>query len=228
MTTLTVADYADTGQWRLIVNIHPTGMKAMLENTLHKDVEPQQLFSTKWDAEPDNLLHHIENAVYDNPRVLDDFSARIVLFDRRTLFIPTSVGEENDGAEEEIYTSLYQAEAADVICETDRDITAVSSLAPGLKGFLNRTFPGARVSTNLMMQVSKLRKENKEGGKRMEVTVREQEKEADFILLDGGSLISASTHSVNGKEDVIYHTYNVIDSYGFDPGEVDIPEKYRC
>lgn len=228
MTTLTVADYADTGQWRLIVNIHPSGMKAMLENTLHNDVEPQQLFSTRWEADPDTLLHNIENAVYDNPRVLDDFSARIVLFDRRTLFLPTKVAEENEGAEEEIYTSLYQAEAADVICEADRDITAVSSLASGLKGFLNRTFPGARVSTNLMMQVSNLRKENNEGRKRMEVTVREQEKEADFILLDGSSLISASTHSVNSKEDVVYHIYNVIDSYGLDPCEVEIPEKYRC
>ncbi len=228
MTTLTVADYADTGQWRLIVNIHPTGMRAMLENTIHADVEPQQLFSTRWEADPDTLLHNIENAVYDHPRVLDDFSARIVLFDRRTLFIPTKIAEETDGAEEEIYTSLYQAEAADVISETDGDISAASSLAPGLKGFLNRTFPGARVSTNLMMQVSRLRKENNEGGKKIAVTVRDREKEADFILLDGSSLISASTHSVNGDEDVIYHVYNVIDSYAIDPAEVDIPEKYRC
>lgn len=228
MTTLTVADFADTGQWRLILNIHPTGINALLENTLHKDVEPQRLFATRWDNDPDNLLHHIENAVYDNPRVLDDFSARIVLFDRRTLFIPTVVIEENESEAEEIYTSLYTAKEADVVCETEGDLTAASSLAPGLKGFLQRTFPGARIATNLMMQVTQLRKENSGSGKRMTVTVRDEDKEADFILLDGVSLVSASTHTVNGLEDITYHIYNIIDTYGLDPSEVEIPEKYRC
>lgn len=227
MTTLTAADYADTGQWRLIVNIHPIGMTALLENTLHRDVEPQQLFSITWEADSDTLLHNIENAVYDHPRILDDFSACIILFDRHTLFIPTSMVEDEEGMEEEIFTSLYKADGNDVIIETDKDLTAVSSLAPGLKGFLNRTFPGARVSTNLMYQVSRLRKENSGKGKLLAVTLREPQNEADFILLAGGKLISASTHAVNGSTDVIYHIYNILDSYDINPADVDIPEKYR-
>ncbi len=226
MTTLTVADFADTGQWRLIVNIYTTGMTALLENTLHTDVEPQQLFSTRWEYDPDSLLHNIENAVYDNPRMLDDFSARIILFDRRTLFIPTRVMEEEEGMEEEIYTSLYKADEADVICETDGDLTAASSMTPGLKGFLCRTFPGARISTNLMALVSSLRKENAEGGLKMQVVEREAAREADFILLDGKSLLSASTRPVSGKDDVIYHVYNIINAYGLDPEDVAIPEEY--
>lgn len=227
MTTLTVADFADTGQWRLIVNIYTTGMSAFLENTLHSDVEPQQLFSVRWEKDPDSLLDHIENAVYDNPRLLDDFSARVVLFDRRTLFIPTRVAEENEGSEEEIYKSVYGGEEADVICETDGDLTAASSMTPGLKGFLYRTFPGARISTNLMSKVSELKRQNSGNGKRMFVTERESLSEADFILLDGHSLISASTHPASGKEDIIYHVYNIITSYGIDPAEVEMPEQYR-
>ncbi len=227
MTTLTVADFADTGQWRLIVNIYTTGMTAFLENTLHDDVEPQQLFSARWEPDAENLLHNIENAVYDNPRMLDDFSARIILFDRRTLFIPTLLAEETEGAEEDFYTDLYQAAKEDVIVESDGDITAASSLAPGLKGFLSRTFPGARISSNLMSQVARLRKESAGKGVSMHVTPREQEKEADFILLDGSSLISASTHPIGDSEDIVYHAYNIIDAYGYDADEVDVPEAYR-
>ncbi len=227
MTTLTVADYADTGQWRLIVNIHPSGMTAFLENTLHDDVEPQQLFSTRWEPDRENLLHNIENAVYDNPRMLDDFSARIILFDRRTMFIPTALVEENDGIEEDYFTDLYHAAKQDVMVETDRDLTAAYSLAPGLKSFLNRTFPGARVSSNLMTQVSRLRKDNSGKGLTMSVTHRDQEREADFILLDGEALISASTHSVGCPEDIIYHLYNIIDAYGYNPDDVMVPEPYR-
>ena len=227
MTTLTVADFADTGQWRLIVNIYTSGMTAFLDNTLHDDVEPQQLFSTRWEPDAETLLNNIENAVYDNPRMLDDFSARIILFDRRTLFIPTVLAEESEGAEEDYYTDLYHAAKEDVIIETDGDITAASSLAAGLKGFLSRTFPGARISSNLMAQVSRLRKENAGKGLMMSVTPREQEREADFILLDGSDLISASTHSVAAPEDIIYHTYNIIDSYGYNAADVEVPEAYR-
>ncbi len=226
MTKLRAADYADTGQWKLIVNIYPTGMTALLENTIHPDVEPQQLFSITWEADADTLLHNIENAVYDHPRILDDFSAHIILFDRHTLFMPTFLVEEEEGLEEEVFTSLYKAEGSDVISETDKDLTAVSSLAPGLKGFLSRTFPGARVSTNLMFQVSRLRKENEEKGKRMTVTYRDTQNEADFILLDRDKLISASTHAVTAPSDITYHVYNIIDSYNIDAAEVEIPEKY--
>ncbi len=67
MTALTAADYADTGQWRLIVKIFADGISAYLENTLHDDVEPQELFTSSWENNPDGLLQRIENAVYDHP-----------------------------------------------------------------------------------------------------------------------------------------------------------------
>lgn len=223
MTTLTVADFADTGQWRLIVNIYATGMEAFLENTLHDDLEPQLLFSTSWEDEPETLLRRIENAVYDNPRVLDDFSARIILFDRRTIFLPTKLAEETEGYEEMVYASLYNVEESDVIVETDGDLTAASSMAPGLKDFVSRTFPGARVSSNLMYQVAALRCSGE--GKRMTVTRRDGE--ADFILLDDRGLISASTHSCATDDEVIYHLYNILSAYGIDPGDVSIPEEYK-
>ncbi len=219
MTTLTVADFADTGQWRLIVEIHLSEMKALLENTLHPDVGAQQLFCVKWDADRETLLRHIENAVYDNPRVLDDFSARIILFDRRTLFIPTGVVADSEGAEEEIFTALYpETEPADIITETDADITAAYTMAPGLKAFLGRTFPGARIVANLMEQVRLGRREG--SGPRMIVTQRERE--ADFILLDDDRLISASTHSVSTDDDVVYHAYNIMQVYGYDPAAVNV------
>ncbi len=223
MTTLTVADFAVTGQWLLIVNIYATGMEAFLENTLHADLEPQLLFSTTWEDEPETLLRRIENAVYDNPRVLDDFSARIILFDRRTLFIPTALAEETEGYEEMVYSSLYNAEESDVVVETDGDLTAASSMAPGLKDFVMRTFPGARVASNLMYQVSSMRRTGE--GKRMNVTRRGNE--ADFILLDGRDLISASTHPCATDDDVSYHLYNILSAYGIDRGDVAISDEYK-
>lgn len=210
MTTLTAADYADTGQWRLILRIAPTWISAFLENTVHDDVPPSELFTGRWEDNPDTLLQNIENAVYDNPRVLDDFSARIEIFATRTLFIPTAMIEDQEDVEEALYNAVYSSKPEDIMYGVDRDITAAYSLTPGLKGFLNRTFPGARVENNLMRQVRLYRQQGE--GRRLFITVRD--KEADFILLEGNGLMSASTHGWAAGADIVYLALNLLDVYG--------------
>lgn len=218
MTTLTAADYADTGQWRLIVRIFTDGVTAHLENTLHDDVEPQELFSTHWEKGGSSLLQLIENAVYDHPRVLDDFSARIVVYDPRTLFMPTELLVDTEGAEEGYYTAVYESEPSDVMCESDKDVTAAFTMTPGLKGFLNRTFPGARISCHLMVALQKHRRT--ESGLRMVIDNRINE--ADFILLDDDRLLSASTHPLSADSDIAYHAFNIMEVYGLKPADVRI------
>ena len=214
MNGLTAADYADTGQWRLIVKVRADGISAFIENTIHTDLEPQLLFSTEWEPNGDNLLRNIENAVYDHPRVLDDFSASVIVYDSKTLFMPTAVMEETEGAEETIYTSIYEADPAEVMVDVDSDLTAAHCLAGGLKGFLNRTFPGAKIESNLMNLVRKFRRNNK--GVRMYVVARGAE--SDFVLLEDSDLLSASTHNTTGgATDVAYHAFNIIDVYGHSP-----------
>lgn len=213
LTVLTAADYADTGQWRLIVRIHPTGISAHLENTLHDDVDPQPLFESEWEEDPANLLNQIENAVYDHPRVLDDFSARIIIFDRHTLFVPSSVVDETEGAEETLYTTVYDAEPDDIMTDRDKDLTALFAPVSGLKAFLCRTFPGARVSCNLMRAVAEKRGNNTG----ITLFIRKRKHECDFILLKNSDLLSASTRTCGEEGDIAYHAFNLFDIYGIDP-----------
>lgn len=216
MNGLTVADFADTGQWRMILKIFNTGIVAYLENTIHTDLEPQMLFSTQWEADGVNLLRNIENAVYDHPRVLDDFSAKIIIYDPRTVFLPTELAEESEGGEETYYTALYEADPSDVITGSDADVTVAYAPARGLKGFLRRTFPGARVECNLMDMLKRCRNDGE--GYRMYVEVREGE--ADFVFLNGRDLISASTHGWTSGDDIVYHALNIMEVYGVAYSEV--------
>ena len=160
MYTLTAADFADTGQWRLFLKIGIKGLEGYLENTEHPEIGPQPLCNVEWELNRDKLRQNIEDAVYGNPRLLDDFATRVILYDPRTLFIPTAVADEAVGAEEELYKKVYAAENADIMTDRDRDLTAAWSLAPGVKSFLMRTFPGARITCNLMDSVRELRKTN--------------------------------------------------------------------
>ena len=218
MYQLTAADFADTGQWRLLLKIGNTGLEAFLENTLHPEIELQPLCTASWLLNKDELCRNIEDAVYRNPRLLDDFATRIILFDMRTLFIPTEVAEESIGAEEEIYKKVYVADDADIMSDRDGDITAAWSLAPGVKSFLMRTFPGARISCNLMELLRKLRKDNK--GITLHALARQDE--VDLIMLSDEHLISASTHEWRHTDDIAYLVVNLIETYGYASGEVSL------
>ena len=211
MYQLTASDFADTGQWRLLLKIGVTGLEAFLENTLHPEIEPQLLCTAQWELNRDMLKMNIEDAVYSNPRLLDDFATRIILYDPCTLFIPTEIAEEASGTEEELYKKVYTAEETDIMTDFDRDITAAWSLAPGVKSFLTRTFPGARITCNLMDKVRNLRKTN-EG---ITLYAFARKGEADIILLVGSALISASTHEWSHTDDIAYLALNLIDVYGY-------------
>lgn len=209
MYNLTAADFADTGQWRLLLKIGITGLEAFLENTLHAELEPQMLCSVTWEMNKDMLRKNIEEAVYGNPRLLDDFATRIIMYDPRTLFIPTAIAEEAPGAEEELYQKVYAAETADIMTDFDSDITAAWSLAPGVKSFLLRTFPGARITCNLMERVRELRKSNED----LILYIFTRGNETDLILLEGKNLISASTHEWRHADDIAYLAVNLLDVY---------------
>ncbi|MCH5228645.1 MAG: DUF3822 family protein [Muribaculaceae bacterium] len=218
MYKLTAADFADTGQWRLFLKIGCAGLEAFLENTLHPEIEPQFLCSASWDINKDNLRKNIEEAVYSNPRLLDDFATRIILYDPRTLFIPSEIVEERLGAEEQIYKKVYTAEETDIMTDFDKDITAAWCLAPGIKSFLMRTFPGARITCNLMEKVRNLRKTNRG----ISLFVFARKNEADLILLKGSDLISASTHEWRHPDDLAFLALNLLDVYGIKPEDTGI------
>ena len=211
MYVLTASDFADTGQWRLLLNIGCTGLEAFLQNTLHPEIEPQPLCAVKWEMNRDMLKKNIEEAVYNNPRLLDDFATRITIFDPRTLFIPTELAEESQDAELILYQKVYSAEDADIMTDTDRDITAAWSLAPGVKSFLLRTFPGSRISCNLMDKVRNLRKTNRG----LSLFGFARENEVDIIMLDNDNLISASTHEWHHTDDIAYLMINLLEVYGY-------------
>ena len=218
MNGLTAADYADTGQWLLLIEVGHEGMCAFLKNIVHEGVVPQLLFESQWEDNPENLLTNLENAVYDHPRVLEDFNAKIIVDDRQTLFSPTELIEESEGTEETFHTAIYDVEPRDIMSDTDNDLTATYSLAPGVKSFLYRTFPGARVVSNLMDKVKKYRNEGE--GLRLFIDVKK--KRADFIFLNEKELLSASTQDWRDPEDLVYRVFNLFRVYESDPKNVKV------
>ena len=219
MYHLTPADFADTGQWRLVIQIRIDGLEAWLENTLHKEIPRQGLCDVKWERTDSGLLEKLESAVYDNPRLLDDFATRIILFDKKTIFVPSFILEESLNSEEEIYNKVYKGRVSDIFSEKEGEITALWTMAPGVKSFLLRTFPGARISSHLMQEVITLRKRNK--GNQATLFIIQGINEADFILMKGQQLLSASSHTCE-TEDIPSMIDTICEGYGLQKSDITV------
>lgn len=208
----------DIADWRLICQISGGGMSAYLRH-----IDPTQdvvtLFDERWDNDPDSLLTRIENAVYDHPQVLDDFSADIAVVAPRSIWVPSELVEEDDDEAARLYSQVYTARPEDILTETVGDATCISSLVPGLNAFLQRTFPGARVHPHLAVLASRMRERSADMS-RVYIDIREGE--ADFLAFDRTELLLAATHTWRTLDDLQYHLFNIMDVCGLDPAEAQV------
>ena len=211
-------DYSDTGQWQLIVNISRNGIFAGL-HIRHSD-EPARriLLSQQWDVSDEGLLDRIEDSIYDNPSVLDDYSADIVIETPRTIFVPTEILNADDDPAS-FFTEIYNVLPEEIMREDVGGVTALFFLTPGLKSFLARTFPGARFRSHLMCKYHRIRKAAGATA-RLYATVRNGE--ADLILVSGANLVSASTQKWQTPTDLAYRLFNLLDVYSMSGPEVEI------
>ena len=153
---LSPAEFADTGQWRLIIYISHSGMTALLRHASDPQRPIVRMFDATWPL-PDSpaggasLLKRIENTVYDHPGVLDDYATDIIIESPHATWVPTAVIESAAGEdpEQQVFHSLFPGVEGDICTDRLGDITALYSLSPGLEAFLGRTLPGARMRLHL-------------------------------------------------------------------------------
>lgn len=211
------ADYLDTGQWHLAVDISSYGLGAWLVPDASLGRSPKTLAEESWNPASENMLHRIEDAVYDNPTILDDYSADIIIESDRQLWLPADIYTSDEECAE-IYTKIYGGDEFDVLInETVKEKTAFT-LVPGLKSFMQRSFPGARIWS----QQALLKEAGMQPHDEYKFLVDIRKDSADFILLHRGNLLSASSHPWKSEADISYTLMNILQTYGADPNKTDL------
>lgn len=208
----------DTAEWRLLVSVSATGIGAWLK---HDDpTRPiETLFEETWKADGALLLSRIEGAVYDHPQVLDDFSADITLTAPESIWVPSSLVTDDYEEAHRLFNQVYEARPADVMAETVDDAACLYTLVPGLRAFLSRTFPGARVHSHLAVLVRRFR-ERSADMPRVYIDIRDGE--ADYVAFDRRNLLMAATHRWHFPEDIRYHLFNILNVFGLDPQQTQV------
>lgn len=216
---ISAADLADTGLWRLIVNISASSVQAWLKNLADKEMPPVQLFSSRFaDDNAAGVLSYIENAVYDHPRVLDDFSADIIMETEKTLWFPDDIAEDNTAASS-LFNQVYTADADDIFRDEFSDCSALYFLCPGLNGFIQRTFPGCRIHSHQGVIFDRYSRETDENPA---IYVDIHQRLTTFMAFNANSLLFALSRPSLSDNEIVYTIFNAIQTYSLPAPETHI------
>lgn len=230
-TPAQAVDFTDTGVWRLIIYISCRGMTALLKHTEDPAQPLVRLFSTSWDDDGAPLLQKIESAIYDHPRVLEDYATDIIVETPRLTWMPDELLDLED-AESTVFYSIFPTVNGEFLSEQSAGITALYSLCDGLGAFISRTIPGARVRPHISILVDRLRRLSAETPV---VYVDVRDGEADLIAFDGKQLLSTVTHKWQAPADVAYRIFQLADALGLSAeslivslsGQADVVEELK-
>ncbi len=217
---LSASDFADTGQWRLIIYISLRGMSAYLKHTSDKSCPIARMLSVTWqDADPAALLKNIENTVYDHPALLNDYATEIILETPHTTFVPNEIIDEEEDSESIVYSALFPGGDPEIISDRLTDCTALFSLTRGIDGFISRTMPGSRIRSHLAVFAERMSRRSAPG---VRVYLDIRQGEADILAFEDSTLLSASVQKWRTPEDIAYRVLNLLHAYSISPKDANI------
>ena len=214
---LNMASFADTGQWRLIITVSVYGISSILKNVMDHDIEPVLLFSKPWKGNESNLLQLVEEAVYDNPRILDDFATQIIVYTHKSLWIPEDLTDEEE-YDTNFFTSVYDVNTDDIFADFDDEEVCLYTLAPGLNSFFQRTLPGCKVSSHLSIIKSKFKELEKTSADPIKdcIYINCRDTDVDFFAFSDGRFLSGSSHRWKALNDIAYRLLFMCKVYNLD------------
>lgn len=212
----------DTGLWRLVVEIGSSWLGAWLNRVGAGDNAPdggdgtdsgaslRRVARAQWDSGAD-CLHCVENAVYDNPAILDDYEADIVLTTTRYLAVPRAWAD-SDELSVAAYSAVYGTTAAeDLFADDLGEYAVLYTLHPGLKPFVQRTFAGARVCCHAVRWARHCLPKCEAG---CDVFANFAGRMLDVLLCIDGRVVSLSSRPAANADEALYHIANACRAAG--------------
>ena len=215
-------DFSDHSAWRLLLTVGMRGLDAVFHNAKTRVCVPY--VSRRWECPEPDVLRHIEDAVYDDPLLPDDYDTAILVRPRATLLVPPGMVDADDTrAIDEALSAVDGAEHKDVWCEPMGEALALYSTPAGVRGFLGRTFLTENVHHLMVPFVSHFAPKAKaEGGEKMWVHLHEGG--LDMAAFRDGRLLHACSWACAPGADAAYYILFAWRTLGFDPvqGELKV------
>ena len=209
---IALGSFVDTGHWKLLLTITADGMVGLIKNIQQTNKNPLLLFRNNWNADEGESLKNVENTVYENPRMLDDFATQIIIEAPKSLWIPSKFAEE-DEYDDKYFTKVYKALPEDIFADFYDEEICLFTLMPGLKSFLSRTLPGCRISSHIAILKEYYQAKIK-GGNYIFLDIRD--KAIDILAFSNKKFLSAATHPCEDFEELRYRILLLADAYNLE------------
>lgn len=209
---------ADTSSWGLYIRIDENNLDVMLYNP----VEDNSLIYSRIQldgSDKESYLKSLENAVYDNPLLLNDFSRTCVLIENKYfLLVPECVTDSD--LQEKLFAEAhtdYDGQDSEIIADEVLPLHALMLMSVDRKllGFIRRAFVNPRIY-NHQTPLLRYFADRRRHGNNAKMFVHLRRENADIIVYDNDGLRLANTYSFVAVDDIIYYILAVRQEMGLD------------
>ena len=206
-------DFSDHSAWRLLLTVCMDQLRATMFNSETRRAVPYMV--KRWSPQPSQVLKSLEDAVYDDPLIVDDYRTAVLVRPSRLLVVPAArCGDEDDAAR--MLAEVEPARDPDVWMEPVTDsVTALYTTPEGVRGFLDRTFATQDMHLALLPLLHHFGpKAAAEGGDRMWVDLHDGA--LDVVAYRDGGLLLANTWAFETAPDAAYYIVYAWQALGLD------------
>ena len=155
-----------------------------------------------------NYRQALENAVFDNPQLLNDFaSTAIAIHSQHFALLPQQVA--SDGLSENVLAASFTGLDGDVLTSeiAGTDAAVACEVPSGVLGFLRRTFATATIMHHLVPLCSYCMRSYALDTACLHISIAQGE--AHIVAIKQGQLQMANTFHYRAIEDVAYYAMNM-------------------
>lgn len=215
-----MSDFSDHNIWRLLLTVGYTGIEALFFDSVRHTFVPYM--RREWECAPADLLGRIEDAVYEDPVLLDDYRSYILIRPAATLLVPPHLVDPDDrDGNAKALDAVDAAVNKDVWCEPLGEAVALYSTPCGVKDFLSRSFLTEDVHHVLVPMVEHFTPKAKdEGGEKMWVHVGRNM--LDAVVFRDGRLLHAGSWKYAEPADAAYFILFALRALGVDASRCEV------
>ena len=220
MTNEELKRYADPRRYNLILTLGAGRLQAWFEPYGTRTEAPVLAITSTWTPQPEQTLKQIENAVYDNSLLLEDYDCRMLLDTPQQLLFPPEAPRQ---LIEEAMKRFYDVAPGDIFTRPLGDAVIAFSLCTGLRAFLGRTFAGVEARHRLEPVAQWVSADRSAPG-RIRVYADLDSPLLHLMAFNGTRLLHASSHQADTPEDAAYFIFALWQQLdlGTDRGELNV------
>ncbi|MBQ0114515.1 MAG: DUF3822 family protein [Bacteroidales bacterium] len=200
--------------WTLEIGLEPSVINYILFTDAQED---SLIYGTiELDASTGNYLKSVENAVYENPILLNDYQKVKILYRSQRYVVIPGIMDDDESAEKVLAATYGDSDGDAAMCHLHQcGVRIAFETEKGLMPFLQRTFNNPPIYHHLYPLCEHYNRINEGSGiSRMFLNLGENY--MDAVIYKKGKFILANTYQYRNDKDAAFFALTAWDSLGLD------------